>query len=78
MRGQSIRNRRGAALFVALLLLTVLATLAVGAIMISGGTCNRRESILKKRATSRICDARAQSCPSGSSQIEAMMPRSLV
>src|SRR3954447_3312097 len=36
MRGQSIGNQRGAALFVALLLLTVLATLAVGAIMLSG------------------------------------------
>jgi hypothetical protein len=36
MRGQSIVNQRGAALFVALLLLTVLATLAVGAIVMSG------------------------------------------
>ncbi|MFL5402085.1 MAG: hypothetical protein ACJ8BF_04635, partial [Gemmatimonadales bacterium] len=33
---QAIRNQRGVALFVALLLLTVLATLSVGAIMLSG------------------------------------------
>jgi hypothetical protein len=36
MRVPGIRNRRGAALFVALMVLTVLATLAVGAIMMSG------------------------------------------
>jgi hypothetical protein len=36
MRLQAIRNERGVALFVALLLLTVLATLSVGAILLSG------------------------------------------
>jgi hypothetical protein len=36
MRTQAIRNERGVALFVALMLLTVLATLSVGAIMLSG------------------------------------------
>ena len=36
MRVPEIRNRRGAALFVALMVLTVLATLAIGAIMMSG------------------------------------------
>jgi hypothetical protein len=36
MRTQAIRNQRGVALFVALMLLTVLATLSVGAIMLSG------------------------------------------
>jgi hypothetical protein len=36
MRSQSIRNEGGIALFVALLLLVVLATLSVGAIMLSG------------------------------------------
>ncbi|MFL5403091.1 MAG: hypothetical protein ACJ8BF_09765, partial [Gemmatimonadales bacterium] len=36
IRLQAIRNQRGVALFVALLLLTVLATLSVGAIMLSG------------------------------------------
>ena len=36
MKTQGIRNRRGMALFMALLLLVVLATLAVGAIMLSG------------------------------------------
>jgi hypothetical protein len=36
MRTQAIRNQRGMALFMALLMLVVLATLAVGAIMLSG------------------------------------------
>jgi hypothetical protein len=36
MRTQAIRNERGMALFMALLMLVVLATLAVGAIMLSG------------------------------------------
>src|SRR3954453_12798484 len=36
MKTQGIRNQRGMALFMALLLLVVLATLAVGAIMLSG------------------------------------------
>ena len=36
MKTQAIRNQRGIALFMALLLLVVLATLAVGAIMLSG------------------------------------------
>lgn len=36
MRTQAIRNQRGVALFVALLLLMVLASLSVGAIMLSG------------------------------------------
>src|SRR3954463_14346177 len=36
MKTQGIRNQRGMALFMALLLLVVLATLAVGAIMMSG------------------------------------------